>query len=104
MISLVLGGALSSLIEPQERMDSIASLFAAKASDVDALARTWRRRLRRRREVGGAGHAIPVLRLAAGRGGTSTMALTMITLIGVSGVCAGISYASEASLSDYPMM
>ena len=42
MISLVLGGALSLLIEPQERMDSITSLFAAKASDVNALARRWR--------------------------------------------------------------
>ncbi len=62
-ISSVLGGALSSLVELRERMDGIASSFAAKASDVDTLARTWRR------EVGGAGHAIPVLRLAAGRGG-----------------------------------
>jgi len=59
-ISLVLGDALSSLLELRERMDGIASSFATKASDVDALARTWRRRLRRRREVGGAGHAMPV--------------------------------------------
>jgi hypothetical protein len=41
-ISLVLGGALSSHVELRERMDGIVSTFAAKASDVDALARTWR--------------------------------------------------------------
>jgi hypothetical protein len=62
-ISSVLRGALLSLV------DSIPSLFAAKASDVNALGRTWRRRLRRQHEVGGAGHTIPVPILAAGRGG-----------------------------------
>jgi hypothetical protein len=41
-ISLVLGGALSLLVELLERMDGIASSFAAKACDVDAVARTWR--------------------------------------------------------------
>ena len=45
MISLVLRGALSLLVELQERMDGIGSSFAAKASDVDALAMTWRRQL-----------------------------------------------------------
>jgi len=69
IISSVFRGVLLSLIELQERMDGIASLFAAKASDVNALARMWRGRLRRRHKVGGAGHAIPVLRLVAGRGG-----------------------------------
>ena len=42
MISLVLRGALLSLIELQERIDGIASLFSTKASDIDALTRTWR--------------------------------------------------------------
>jgi len=37
-ISSVLGGALSLLIELRERMVSIASSFAAKASDVVRLA------------------------------------------------------------------
>ena len=45
MISLGLGGALSLLVELRERMDGIASLFTAKASDVDTLGRTWRQRL-----------------------------------------------------------
>ena len=45
-ISSILGGALSLLVELQERMDGIGSSFAAKASDVDALAMTWRRQLR----------------------------------------------------------
>ena len=40
--SSVLGGALSSLVELQERMDGITSSFATKASDVNALVRTWR--------------------------------------------------------------
>ena len=40
-ISLVLGGALLLLVEVQERMDRIASSLATKASDVDALAKTW---------------------------------------------------------------
>jgi hypothetical protein len=44
MISSVLGGVLSSLVELQERMDGITSSFTAKASDIYALARTWRRR------------------------------------------------------------
>jgi len=41
----VLGGALSLLIELRERKVGIASLFTAKASDVNAFGRTWRRRL-----------------------------------------------------------
>jgi hypothetical protein len=41
-ISSVLGGALLSLVELQERMVGITSLFAAKASDINALGRTWR--------------------------------------------------------------
>ena len=41
-ISSVLGGALSLLIELRERMVGIASSFAAKASDVNALGRMWR--------------------------------------------------------------
>jgi len=45
------GCALISLFKLRERMDIITLLFPAKASDVDALARTWRRR-RRRHEVG----------------------------------------------------
>jgi len=45
MISSVLGGVLLSLVELRERMDGIALSFTAKASDVNALARTWRRRL-----------------------------------------------------------
>jgi hypothetical protein len=45
-ISSVLGGALSSLVELQERMVCIASSFAAKVSDVNALGRTWRSQLR----------------------------------------------------------
>ncbi len=57
-ISLVLGAALLSLVELRERMVGIASSFAAKASDVNALGRTWRRQLRRQREVGGAGHVV----------------------------------------------
>ena len=71
-ISSVLGGALSSLVELQERMVCIASSFATKVSDVNALGRTWRRQLRRRREVGGAGHAIPVPLPAVGRGRRGT--------------------------------
>ena len=43
MLSLVLGGALLSLVELRERMDGIALSFAAKASGVDALTRMWRR-------------------------------------------------------------
>ncbi len=39
---LGLGGALLLLVELQERMDSIASSFATKASDVDAHTRMWR--------------------------------------------------------------
>ena len=39
---LGLGGALSLLVELQERMDSIALSFATKASDVNAHTRTWR--------------------------------------------------------------
>jgi len=42
-ISSVLGGALSSLVELRERMVGIALLFTAKASDVNALGKTWRR-------------------------------------------------------------
>jgi len=45
-ISSVLGGALSSLVELQERMVGIASLFAAKACDINALWRMWRQGLR----------------------------------------------------------
>ena len=41
-ISSVLRGALSSLVELRERMVGIASSFAAKASDVNALGRMWR--------------------------------------------------------------
>jgi len=37
-------------------MDGITSLFTAKASEVNILARTWRRQ-RRQHDVGGAGHA-----------------------------------------------
>jgi len=42
-ISSVLGGALLALVALQERMVGIASSFAAKASDGNALGRTWRR-------------------------------------------------------------
>jgi len=44
-ISSVLGGVLSLLVELRERMVGIALSFAAKASDVNALGRTWRRGL-----------------------------------------------------------
>ena len=45
MISSVLGGALSSLIELQEKMVGITLSFAANASDVNALGRMWRQQL-----------------------------------------------------------
>ncbi len=35
MISSILGGGISSLVELQERMDGITSSFATKASDVE---------------------------------------------------------------------